>query len=543
MISCLLIQISRTQQGLPVRRESVITGESIQIGRGAGCKIHLLDHRVHLFHATVRRSEDGLIFIDGEKDVAININGFIGQHAELSPGTRVEIGPYLLVVEPVVAGHDITLSVEMAQYLSVKDAVPARPTAPTTLAALGLSKRKMGFTLAAFICFVFLVFPLLPSVSSAVDKWQSTLPVTLTDSWTPGALSGGHRVFGFKCSTCHQRPFQAVADETCVGCHKQVTRHIAKDDLHSGVFKNTRCTQCHVDHRGKMGMIMHDSEKCVSCHGDIKRKKADTKIGDVRDFDKNHPSFHLMLLDGKDKIRVKQDEVGKWLEKPGLKFSHQIHLDKNGISSPLGDILLTCPDCHKIEDSGIHFAPLNMQKSCQQSRCHALDFTEPVEGEAPHGSERAALNRLREFYSKWLTESPANLATCDLGDVKVKAENRVLACVNHLALKNAGATLFRQDKECGECHEVKPTDDLEVPWKITPITINRDWQPGATFDHAKHGTMNCTECHDKINSKSSTEISMPNIVKCRECHVGEHDVAGKIKNTCDSCHRFHKFAK
>jgi len=542
MISCLLVQISRTQQGMAVRRESVVSGETLLIGRGAGCKIHLLDHRVNLLHATVRRSEDGMLFIESEKDVTLNINGFIEQSAALSVGTRIEIGPYVLLVESPSGGHDLTLSVEMTQWLSVEDAVPSRQLAPTNLTALGISKRKIGFTLALFILFAFLLLPLLPSTSTVIDKWQLTLPVTLNHSWIPGPLSGGHSVFGYKCTTCHQHPFQAVADEVCVECHKQVNKHIAKDDLHAGMFKNTRCTECHVDHRGKTGMVMHEAEKCVSCHGDIKLKKASATIDNVRDFAKAHPEFHLTLPDGKNTIRVPQREAGKLLDQSALKFSHQVHLDKKGISSPEGDTVMVCQDCHKIEETGIHFAPINLEKSCQQSRCHAIDFTEPVEGEAPHGSERAVLNKLREFYVKWLAETPANMAQCEHVGAGSEAQ-RALNCADELARKKAAATLFRPDQECGVCHEVKHSADAEVPWKITPLHINRDWQPGANFNHAKHDTMNCTDCHDKMNSKVSTEVSMPNIAKCRECHVGDHDVTGKIRSTCDSCHVFHKFAK
>ncbi len=544
MISCLLIQVSRNQQGLPVCKESVIAGESIQIGRGAACKIHLLDHRVSLLHATVRRAEDGTLYIEGENDATININGFIVQSAALSPGTRVEIGPYLLVVEPASDGHDIALSVEMTQPLPEQDTAKGCRTTPVTLAALGLSKRKLSFGLAAFILFSFLLLPLLPGASSAFDKWQSTLPITLTESWNPGPLSGGHSVFGAKCSICHQRAFQAVSDEVCLGCHKQVAQHLRNDDLHASAFKNVLCTNCHPDHRGGTGLVLHDSQECVKCHGDLKSKNAGTAFANVHDFGSDHPPFHITLLDGKNVIRVRQDEKGKLVEKSGLKFSHQVHLAKDGVSTPEGNTVMVCRDCHKIEESGTHFAPMSMQKTCQQSRCHELYFTEPADGSVPHGSEREVMNRLREFYAKWLTDSPAkNMAVCAQAGGIGNVAKRTLECANDLARKNAAATLFKERGEnlaCGECHEIEPTGDNDVPWKVAPLHINRDWQPGAVFAHFKHDTVNCTECHDKINSKTSADIAMPAIEKCRECHVGDHPAKGKIKSTCDSCHRFHQ---
>ena len=547
MISCLLIQVSRNPQGLPICRESVISGESIQVGRGAACKIHLLDHRVNLLHATMKRSEDGTLYIEGEKDATININGFIVQSAALSPGTRVEIGPYLLTVEPAPDGHDIALSTELTEPLPGQDAAKIYRAAPISLAALGVSKRKLGFALATGIFFIFLILPLLPAASSAFDKWQATLPVTLTESWNPGPLSGGHSVFGAKCSTCHQRAFQSVSDDACAGCHKQVAKHLAKDDSHARVFKNVRCTDCHLDHRGKAELVLHDPSACVTCHGDIKSKNASTALANVHDFGLDHPPFHITLLNGKNVIRARQDEKGRLVEKSGLKYSHQVHLDKKGVSSPQGDTVMVCKDCHEIDEAGTHFAPMTMQKTCQQSRCHELYFTEPVEGVAPHGSEREVMNRLREFYAKWLAGSPVeNMAVCErVGKASGvgNSAKRALDCANDLARKNAAATLFREDGEaleCVMCHEIGPTGDNDVPWKVAPLHINRDWQPGAVFSHSKHDTVNCTECHDKMNSKTSTEIAMPTIEKCRECHIGDHSAKGKIRSVCNSCHRFHQ---
>lgn len=546
MISCLLIQVSRNPQGLPVSKESTVIGESIQIGRSAPCKIHLLDHRVGLLHATVKRSEDGTLYIEGEKDATINIDGFIEQSAALSPGARVGIGPYLLVVEPKPDGHDIALSVEMIGPLPEQDEAKKCRTVPVTLAALGLSKRKLGFGLAAFIFFTFLLLPLLPSVSSAFDKWQATLPITVTESWSPGPLSDGHSVFGAKCSTCHQRAFRPVPDEACVGCHKQVVRHLAKDDLHAATFKNVRCTDCHQDHRGETRLVPYDSSRCVACHGNIKSKNPGTTLANVHNFEASHPPFRITLPDGENVIRARQDEKEKLVEKSGLKYSHQVHLNKKGVSSPEGDTVMTCKDCHKIDEAGRHFAPMTMQ-TCQQSRCHTLRFTDPVEGIVPHGSEREVMNRLREFYAKWLIDSPANnMAACKHAGGAGNSAKRILDCADELARENAATTLFRENGKalvCVLCHEIKPTGENDIPWKIVPLHINRDYQPGAVFSHSRHDTVNCTECHDKVNSKTSAEIAIPAIEKCRECHAGDHSAKGKIRSSCDSCHQFHRGVK
>ncbi len=543
MISCLLINVTRNQRGLPVRKESAISGESIEIGRGAACRIHLPDHRVNLLHAAVRRSEDGTLYIEVANEAIININGFFAQSAALSHGTRVEIGPYLIIVEPKPDGKDIALSVEMIRPLPDQDAAKACRAAPITFAALKLSKRKLGFGLAACILFIFLLLPLLPSVSPVLDKWQSTFTITLTDSWNPGPFSEGHDAFGAKCSTCHRRVFRAVSDETCAECHKRVAKHLAEDDLHTKIFKDVSCTYCHQDHRGKAGLVLHDSSRCVACHGNIESKKANTALDNVLDFGASHPPFHITLHDGKISTRVRQDAKGKLAEKPRLKLNHQVHLSRKGLLTPKGNTVMACRDCHKIEESGTHFATMTMKETCQQSQCHVQYFTDPVEEVVPHGSEREVLNRLRELYAKWLADSPAgNMAVCKPAGNLGNATVRTLDCVNGLARRYA-STFFKENLECGQCHEIEPGGNNDVQWKVAPLHINRDYQPGAVFPHSKHDTVDCTECHDKVNSKLSAEIAMPPIEKCRECHTGDRPKKGKISSSCTSCHRFHKGVK
>ena len=535
MITCLLIQITRNPQGLQVCRESVISGETLQIGRGAACKIHLPDHRVNLLHATIRHSEDGTLFLDGQKDVASNINGYISQDAALPPGTHIKIGPYLLIVEPFPNGHDIALSVELI------DKVPTpgleQQNSPLTLAALNFSKRKLGFGLAACILFLFMLLPLLPSASSEIDRIQSALPVTLTESWNPGPLSGGHETFGSKCSSCHEHAFRGVADAACEHCHTQIKQHLNADTLHTGKFKNSHCTDCHRDHKHDKNLLKQNTSECVTCHGKLKSVKADTRLGDVHDFSSDHPPFHLTLLEGKKRIRAKEND--KLIEKSGLKYSHKVHLIKTGISTPQGDTILKCENCHKLEDSGLHFAPMTMENTCQQSECHTLFFADPADGTVPHGSERAVVERLSTFYLKWL---PANRTACKQGV-------ELMDCAGLLARENAEKSLFNlkaiqtDEQGCGECHEIAPSGDKEVPWKVTPLKINRDWQPAATFNHARHLTTACTECHDKINSKTSADIAMPGIKKCRTCHAGNQPERDKVISPCASCHKFHRMEK
>ncbi|MDZ4201086.1 MAG: cytochrome c3 family protein [Gallionella sp.] len=531
----MFIQVARNSQGEAVRKEGVISGETILVGRGAGCKVLLQDHRVDLVHASIHRSEDGTPFIEAEADSIIHINGFVEQSGALSSGTRVEVGPYLLTVEAIPEGHDLAIAVEIIHAHPEVDKSNVQDR--LDLPSIGLSKRRISLWLFAVLAFLFILLPMLPSVSSAFDSWQSNLPITLTDSWNPGELSDGHRVFGSKCSSCHQKPFNAVTNEACISCHKNTARHVHDKTLHDSQFQQMRCTTCHDDHKGKQGLVKHNPALCVNCHGDIRSMKADTQVLDVRDFSKSHPAFRIAIPDGKDNGRVnriRQTEGGKISEFSGLKYSHKVHLDRNGISTPGGDVVMVCHDCHVLDESGNHFVPMTMRKSCQQSECHALAFDEPAEGDVPHGSEHEVLDKLRGFYMRWL-ELPSNRVLC----AQIGGGEKMFGCANELAKKNAASALFSETEGCGECHEVRRSQDADVPWRVVPVQMNKDWQPGAVFPHVKHGTADCSQCHDKSESTNSGDVSMPKIEKCRECHVGEKTSKRKITSSCNSCHRYH----
>jgi len=72
-----------------------------------------------------------------------------------------------------------------------------------------------------------------------------------------------------------------------------------------------------------------------------------------------------------------------------------------------------------------------------------------------------------------------------------------------------------------------------------PVRLTQNWMPRARFNHAAHITEPCQSCHDRAeHSKKSSDILMPGIQKCRDCHGGTHD-GSKLDSDCVMCHRFH----
>lgn len=515
--------------------------EEIQIGRASECKIHLPDHRVNLHHAVIKHSDDRTLIIQS-KGPSLDINGSFEQYVELIPGTRILIGPYELIVEGGPSNEILVLSYELIHPLADVN-LATTSKASTTLVGIGLSKRKPTLWLAFLVAFAFLILPITYALSPNLHKLMGHLPVALDESWNVGLMSPGHRALTTKCNTCHQQPFKAVPNRVCQNCHKSVANHINDHVLHKRVFKDVRCVECHLDHRGQKGLVRHDVAQCVVCHGDIKARNAQTNISNIHDFSLDHPAFHLTIRTGPDENdtrRALQTDKANLIEKSGLKYSHEVHFDKALIELPNSDQArdIRCDDCHKMEEAGDGFEPMTMTMTCQQSKCHALDFNPRVEGrQVPHVAEKMVMLLLREFYaSRAISKTYADGVTTD--DLR-RARNWAYTQAD----RNA-KILFSEAREgtCLECHEVSYDDkNKEVPWTVTPVRVVDHWFKKSRFPHIKHRTTKCTECHDVMHSDKSSDVAIPTIKKCKVCHVGSKQAISRVSSTCDTCHIFHGF--
>ena len=98
-----------------------------------------------------------------------------------------------------------------------------------------------------------------------------------------------------------------------------------------------------------------------------------------------------------------------------------------------------------------------------------------------------------------------------------------------------------EKRVCVDCHDVSRVLGASGfdQWKVAPVRLTQNWMPRARFNHAAHITAPCTSCHNTAErSKRSSDILMPAIDKCRECHGGAGD-SSKLSSDCVMCHRFH----
>ncbi|HOY69984.1 MAG TPA: cytochrome c3 family protein [Methylotenera sp.] len=526
MINCLLIKVSYNKRGMPVRSYRTLAAEELSIGRGAECKIHLLDPRISMHHAVIKRMDDGqmhLMSTNGE----LEIEGSIFQNVVLSNGTQVKIGPFLLKVEPAPPDVNLSLSLTLHQplpddYLDLK----ARTHEP--LIGASALKRRLATWMLAIIALIFLALPLAQNMIPSLNQTMAELPMGFDRVWSPGHISNSHLHFGSQCFNCHQVLTRQVSDDACIKCHHQIAPHIADPKLQNQVFANKklfsegmRCAECHREHKAPFPLARQDNNNCVKCHGDIKSVDSNSKLTNIHDFDRNHPDFKLTFLtrDTNKKIeRIPQTDKAKLVEKSGLKFPHSQHFGQ--VQGPNGvmDIQeLTCTNCHQPEGKEMRFKPILYIRDCAACHKNQLEVgSSTAQIRVPHGSTLNVINTLKVQAPKHVDEYSASLE------------------------KNG----------CAYCHEINKLDatsknedqklDYSLSWEVESVLINQDWFGKARFNHASHRTQQCQSCHLVEESESSADVAMPDRQSCLRCHSGNSPKSKRIASGCMSCHDFHE---
>ena len=562
--------ISVNRRGLQQRDQQRLAGPSISIGRGAQCQIHLPDPRIALLHAQIIVSESGATL--NAEPQSVQVNGREMDGARLAVGDRIEAGPYLLEVETPPAGVVLALTVTLVVPLgSAGD-----DTRRYTVSSPRLSMRRLSyiaFVATLLLCLVLpiatdlLDYPALPAAQSAADSTEHvvrTLAAKFVQGWNPGPVARSHQPFGADCRACHQQPLVQVRDRACIACHKSIKEHVPAAQLtgtQGQVFRDTRCAECHRDHKGPL-MAPRAQEQCADCHRAVKSVAADAKSGQATDFGTDHPEFRLSLLDADKpdairRVRQSKPAPADLVERSNLKFNHKLHLDPSGVRDPQGKrdpagmrdavgrrTVLACGDCHQPNDGGVLMAPVSMQLHCQS--CHSLAIEPKVTTrQVAHGDEAQIATMLREFYARLAlgdvppeVNPPRDLPRMRPGAVLTYAERQQVLQIADQKANLALRELFDTRKVCSTCHAVTRKAG-SVGWTVAPVRLTRIWMPQAIFSHAKHATQQCTKCHDVADSNDASHVAMPDIAKCRECHVGALPVAGKVTSDCATCHKFH----
>lgn len=452
-----------------------VAGQTLSIGRGAACRIFLPDPRVRLEHASIRRGEDGGLYLHASGPVVVDRQA--QSQFRLTAGQRIGIGPYDFVVEALEDGAgtpEARLTLSFALRLPPADApVPARVGVRPGL----LTRRRLSWLLGLAVLLVCGAWPLWHATRTApaplgalearaalqssvvplpatppsppssppppapggagngaalkrlqpvvqtlapVRHWLATHGQRLDTFWNPGPLSTAHLTLGQDCRSCHEQPFERVRDAACTQCHGKVGDHVADATIAHTTFAGQRCASCHKEHQGSGGMRVTDTLGCAQCHGAIRSHSPLTVLGNVSDFAREHPPFRLSIRshDAAQPIqRLRQD--AQLRNDTGLRFSHAQHLDAAGIRSPRGPaasggrVVLGCADCHTPDAAGAQFEPVTMARHCQS--CHRLSVDPQASArEVPHARPDQVQLALREIYAGLAVERfPASLRIVD----------------------------------------------------------------------------------------------------------------------------------
>jgi hypothetical protein len=545
----LIRTVHRKGKGQLSYEDDIHFGDVLTIGRGASQAVFLTDMRAALEHARVTSVGRGSYRLESMIDAGVRVNGGIVHEATLAPGAQIEIGATRIeLLEPPEdydAGVEIS-SIELAE----QEATAVRKRLPVTLAETRLSKRWPGWLLLVSILLLGLLLPLAAHYSSALSAALVASPLPSRDAWLAGELAPAHHFFGSDCNACHSEAFRWVKDGDCQRCHADTPAHADPVAFNLPALGEARCAHCHRDHNGPDGLVRADQALCADCHSGLDTRTAGaSSLAAIGDFGNAHPEFKVALpaWDADGRFLPRRTELAPGLEeRSGLKFPHELHLRAEGLAAPDGRRRLDCGDCHREQAGGALMQPVDFGSMCQD--CHRLtfDITAP-ERQVPHARIAEIFFMLDEFYARRALEgevadaaAPPTLRTRRRPGQQITTEERQLALTwARDKSRQVGESLFT-GRACTVCHAVSPGPDPAEPWRVAPVRVAGEWFTKARFTHRRHRTMACVDCHDARASTTSSDLLLPGIANCRQCHAGDDGGRDRLKSGCIACHGYHE---
>ncbi len=551
--------IDQTAAGREIVREREIPGDTLTIGRAAENDIHLPDLAIEQQHVRVSATPNGQLRVEALGTLGFNLDGRAATNGTVSPreGAELEVGSYRL---EFTAGEDGAVAVTVRRA-SEQEGHGKEALRGFALASVLPGKRVVAWAALAVILIAFLAVPIYSHMTRTVVQPSIDKPgtVVMDASWSPGPLSAAHHALENNCEACHVKAFVAVRDNACLACHKDIGDHAAHAKLIAArgpmswgasfqravatVFNKPgpgACTDCHIEHQGSGPMPATRQQFCADCHGTLDQRLKDTRIGDASDFGKLHPEFAALIETEPGQSKPMPVSLASHPKQwDGLRFSHADHLDRSGgvarmarnIGAERGyGSALDCKDCHHLSADGVRYLPVNMERDCEA--CHSLVYDKV-------GST------FRTLHHGDIAQMQADLAASDRsGHPPIVTGLRRpgeyapggLYYGNFTGGSGLVARAMAPDGVCGECHI---PNRVNGRLGVMPVSQPTRFFAHGWFSHADHTQQKCTACHAARTSKSSADLLLPGIGKCRECHLGEDSTKAKVPSSCVMCHSYH----
>lgn len=540
-------------------REIIVRGRELTVGRAQDQQLLVTDPKVEPRHAIIERRSSSKVVIRAVGPQGFHVNRKPRKIATLSQGDIVRIGAAAITVDELRPGRPVVLGFG---HMEEPDPGELKDLYITSIRETGLSKSAWSWALALSIVAIFMLIPFSGVVYSALREPLRSTPMIPSDGiWISGPLHASHKSIGADCNVCHETPFRMVRNDQCVACHDSMQHHIDVVSADMKIFEKkdeTRCGSCHHEHNEPSNLAHQDQRLCTECHERLDMLKKKPELLNVADFGTNHPSFRLSVLESRgsgnetlwERVRIPPDALKGTPEDSHLLFSHAQHLDPKGIRAPEGNQKLVCDDCHRMSQSGKRMQPIRMETQC--SRCHSLLFDDQDSNtKVPHGNLKLMYKALTEHFSRQFFEPGGR----DVADTSFSSTGRRrpggAVLMNQNEQRRASdwieqktfqtARQLLEDRVCVDCHQIETTIGAAGMdrWTVEPVRLTEEWMPMAKFDHKSHTTSTCVYCHKNAErSTKASDILMPDIAVCRDCHGGAQDKT-KLASDCLMCHQFH----
>ncbi len=558
-------QISETADGREIVRVTRSAAPVVSIGRASDCDVHLPDLAVEPLQAVVEAQADGFVSVAATGTLGFSVDGRVTRAARIDATTGAELGfgSHRITVSADPDGAAV-LTVRRVEAISESVAEMDRKRNFSLSGALP-TKRKMAWGLFALILLAFLAVPVVSNLTRAAGPKAKVMG---DKSWSSGPLSAAHHALEGNCTACHVKPFEAVRDTACKSCHESAHDHApaarldsarAPPDMAGRFLREVAhtfgkpgpgaCTGCHTEHDGAGAMQPVRQVFCADCHGTLE-DRTDSRLGNASDFGKVHPQFRaLVATNAAEKpIFARVSLARKPVDVNGLAFSHEAHLDKNGTVARMAMELgksrgygaaLDCADCHRPTADGVRFLPAEMERDCEACHSLAYDRVGGTVRRLRHGDFAQMVADLRAA-----ERGPSPPVGLGLSGRKRPggADEAILYGARFGSPALANLPLMQAVSGtgvCGECHSIERRGSNAALWRVQPVHQTARYFQHGWFDHKAHEQEDCTSCHGATRSTKASDLLLPRLDTCRNCHLGEGAARAKVPSSCVMCHDYH----
>jgi hypothetical protein len=417
--------------------------------------------------------------------------------------------------------------------------------------------------------------------------------------YSSGPLSAVHAVFADQCALCHVRSTSynaPVVDNTCLSCHN-APAHTVRQTF------TPACSSCHIEHRGRLRLAATADNGCTQCHNNLKANDGTPSYDPhISNFDHGHPQFAVLRQKQSDPGTIRLNHYVHL--QPTLRGpAGAVQMECYDCHRPLNSndpwpysvaavqpasqqpVMVGQADAQQRKRRSIEAGPgaymATIKYVNQCAACHVLQFDPLIPTPAPHDKPEIVHAFIVQELTDYIAQHPEAINTnpTDLPAEGVQPEGipplpaipesrgyssplrqgaglqqrniardarrtgPPVSAQDWVRQRTSAAEMLLWEKNCKICHMVTQEEGGQLPTSVKAIIPVR-WFPNAEFDHEAHRMMSCSGCHLTIpKSKQTSEINLPGIEVCRNCHEQRGPAANAAEGRCFECHSYHDWRK